>query len=159
MKDKHGNPVPLTKLIDIPPVWLAGTVLMAVVLHWIAPIARFSAGWIDLLGTALLVLGVAMIGWSAVVFGRAKTPIHPRRKPSSLLTSGPFAFSRNPIYLAMVAIALGVALWLGSLLPLICPFVFGWIITTRFIAGEEHFIEREFGDEWRAYAAKTRRWL
>lgn len=159
MKDRHGNPVPFTRMIDIPPVWLLGALALAALLHRLVPVGVFAGRWADLLGLISIAAGLGLIGWSALVFFRAKTPIHPRRKPRSLLTGGPFSLSRNPIYLAMVLIVLGFALSLGSVLPLLCAPLFGWIVAKRFIAGEEHFIEREFGDEWRGYAEKVRRWI
>jgi len=155
MKDKHGNPVPLSKRIDIPPVWLAVTLVAQYLTASVLPVPGFDVpgGWI--IGLA----GVALIVWSAIHFRRAQTPIHPRRKPTTLITDGPFAYSRNPIYLGMALIATGWAVMLGALTALLCVPLFVWVIQHRFILGEEFHIDRALGDDWRAYTARTRRWL
>jgi len=159
MKDKHGNPVPLSKMIDVPPGWLLGGLILGWLISRIDPLPNFGSGLFRILGVVAFIDAIALFVWTARRFFGAKTPIHPRRKPSTLLTTGPFAISRNPIYLAMILLLLAFALWHGSVLGLAIPFLFGWIITERFIKGEEHFIEKEFGEEWRAYTAKVRRWL
>ncbi len=158
MLDKHGKPVPLTKRLDIPPLWLAGTLIAQSLIAWAFPVFALPSG-ASALGLPLIVVGFALIIWSAVHFKRAQTPIHPRRKPTSLITSGPFAFSRNPIYLGMALIALGFALRLGAYTPLLLVPAFMLIIQKRFIDGEELHIAKSMGAEWAGYTAKTRRWL
>ena len=155
MKDRNGDPVPLSKRIDIPPLWLVGTLAAQYLLARIVPILRF-----DLPGGSILVLaGFALIFWSAMHFRRAQTPIHPRRKPTTLITDGPFALSRNPIYLGMAFIAAGWAIRLGAVSALLMVPIFMLVIQRRFIAGEEFHIDRALGDEWRSYTNRTRRWL
>ncbi len=158
MRDKHGNPVPLLKMIDIPPVWLAGTLVIQSLVTRALPIFGLPTGF-STLGWLSIVAGFVLILWSAVHFKRAQTPIHPRRRPTSLITSGPFAFSRNPIYLGMVLIALGFALRLGAFTPLFLVPAFMLVIQKRFVEGEEFHIAQALGAEWSAYTAKTRRWL
>ncbi len=155
MKDKHGTPVPLSKRLDIPPLWLLGTLLVQSLISAILPILRLDMPG----GGVVIVVGLGLILWSAVHFHRASTPIHPRRKPTTLITGGPFALSRNPIYLGMAVIAGGWAIRLGAVSAFLCVPLFMAVIQRRFIAGEEFHIERALGDEWRAYTARTRRWL
>jgi len=155
MKDKHGNPVPLSKRVDIPPMWLVATLLAQYGLAQVLPLLRLSIPG----GVLVSLAGITLILWSAVHFRRAATPIHPRRKPTSLITGGPFALSRNPIYLGMALIAAGWAMRLGAVSALVLVPVFMAVIQRRFILGEEHHIERALGDEWRAYTAQTRRWV
>jgi len=155
MKDRHGNPVPIARRIDIPPLWLAATLGVQFAVARGLPVARF-----DVPGGGLIVLaGLALIGWSAVHFRRARTPIHPRRKPTTLITDGPFAFSRNPIYLGMALVAVGWAVMLGSFLALLFVPLFMAVIERRFIRGEEYHIDRALGETWRDYSATTRRWF
>ena len=155
MKDRHGNAVPISKRIDIPPLWLLGTLAAQYLLARFLPLLSF-----DLPGGPILVIaGFALIFWSANHFRRAQTPIHPRRKPTTLITDGPFAFSRNPIYLGMALIAAGWAIRLGALSALLMVPIFMLIIQRRFIVGEEFHIDRALGEEWRSYTSRTRRWL
>lgn len=155
MKDKHGNPVPLIKRIDIPPAWLLLMLVGQKLLATVLPLVRFEVPG----GVLLMVAGFGLILWSAVHFRKARTPIHPRRKPTALITDGPFAFSRNPIYLGMAIILAGYGLRQGALSALMLVPVFMVVIQQRFIAGEEFYIDRAMGEAWRDYTARTRRWL
>ena len=144
-------------LLDTPPVWL----LVGIALAWA------QARWLPLLPTPPVVQGAGIVVIVAAVvlfvlaareFRRHRTTIVPRETPEVLLTTGPYAFSRNPIYLADVAILSGAVLrWdLGSL-PLVAVYVA--ILTQRFIRGEEAGCAAAFGADWQAYAARVRRWL
>jgi len=155
MKDRHGNAVPISKRIDIPPLWLLATLAAQFLLARIAPLLSF-----DIPGGPILALaGLTLIFWSAIHFRRAQTPIHPRRKPTSLITDGPFAFSRNPIYLGMALIAAGWAIRLGALSSVLLVPVFMLVVQRRFIEGEEFHVGKAMGEDWTAYTARTRRWL
>ena len=155
MKDRHGNRVPLAKRLDVPPLWLVAALLAQAALARAMPLARFEVpgGWLVVLA------GIGLILWSGIHFRRARTPIHPRRKPTALLTTGPFALSRNPIYLGMALVAAGWAVRLGALSAFLPAALFVLIVQRRFIAGEEYHIGRALGEDWRAYAERTRRWL
>ena len=88
-----------------------------------------------------------------------RTTVIPRRNPSSLVTGGLFAWSRNPIYLGDALILTGAILWLDAVLalPLVASFV--WVIRTRFIRDEEARLTLAFGPEFDLWAARTRRWF
>ena len=87
------------------------------------------------------------------------TAIHPLARSSFLVRSGPFRFSRNPIYLGMVLILTGAALALGSATPWLIIPVFIWVIARQVIAGEERKLTAEFGAEYLEYCTRVRRWL
>jgi protein-S-isoprenylcysteine O-methyltransferase Ste14 len=144
-------------LIDTPPVWLAACIALAWVQSawlpvWPAPAALRVAGGLVVLA------GLAFFTAAVIEFRRSRTSIVPRETPRALLTSGPFAWSRNPIYLADTLILLGLILrWDLAALPLVPAFML--LIARCFIAGEEAGCEAAFGDQWRAYAARVRRWV
>jgi protein-S-isoprenylcysteine O-methyltransferase Ste14 len=75
------------------------------------------------------------------------------------MTGGTFRVSRNPIYLGMTLMLLGVGLRGGEALPLAIPVVFAGLIQKRFIESEEEFLTEHFGDAYRAYRSRVRRWL
>ncbi len=155
MKDRHGNPVPPAKQFDIPPVWLLGTLILQSLIAWIMPLVRFDIPG----GILFVVAGIALVLWSASHFRKAQTPIHPRRKPTALITDGPFGFSRNPIYLGISLVALGWGLQLGALSALILVPLFMLLLQRRFIEGEELHVGKAMGAEWDDYARRVRRWL
>lgn len=144
-------------MIDLPPVWLVLHVAAAWVLSLISP-AVFG-GFSTLLGVWLVGLGLLITLLAAAQMALARTTIIPRRDPSALVTSGLFAWSRNPIYLSDVIILVGAILWLDAILglPLVAGFV--WLIQTRFIRDEEARLTAAFGPEFDLWAARTRRWI
>lgn len=151
--------VPLSKQLNVPPVWLLGTLLIMWLWSSWLPIAKFGGTWSKALGALVIVGGMALALWAVKQFMDQDTPVHPRRKPTTLLTDGLYARSRNPIYLAMVVVAFGAALCFGTVGAFIPVAALFWILQDLFIAGEEHHIEKNFGEEWTAYAVRTRRWL
>jgi protein-S-isoprenylcysteine O-methyltransferase Ste14 len=99
--------------------------------------------------------------WSALLFFRSHTTINPLKPDNSkiIVTSGLYQFSRNPMYVSLLIMLFGYALWLGSLSPfLLLPLFFG-IITTMQIIPEEQALEKNFGQEYLDYKARVRRWL
>lgn len=112
-----------------------------------------------LLGWLAVGIGLALFGWTLFTFARHRTTVNPYRGASALCTTGPFRFSRNPIYLGDWFLLVGVSLLLGTLWPLVfAPLI--WI-TLRFgvIRHEEVHLEATFGDAYRDYKARVRRWI
>lgn len=143
----------------VPPVYLLLTLLSMTALHWLLPIARviqppFTYLGIPIVGLALVIGGEAFFG-----FIKAGTPVIPFERSTVLVTSGSFRFTRNPMYLGMVLILLGVAVLFGTVGPLLPIPLFIWVIQSRFIVGEENFLEELFGEQFLAYKRKVRRWL
>ncbi len=142
------------KLANSPPAWLAGFIAAA----W--GMARLWAPLGDALvwpGWALVGAGVAQAVWSAVAFRRARTTIVPHQPPSALVETGPYRFSRNPIYLADLVILAGVALILGAPLALILLVPFREVLLRLFILPEEAVLERDLGRAYLDYKARVPR--
>ncbi len=113
----------------------------------------------NLLGLAPFALGLAL-GLSAErQFVRARTPVRPFTPPVALVTGGWFRWSRNPMYLGIILVLAGAALLLASPLALLAGPAYGWWVRRRFIAREERLLEARFGDAYRAYCRRTRRWV
>ena len=104
-------------------------------------------------------LGVLVTLGAAVQMALARTTVIPRRDPSSLVTTGLFAWSRNPIYLSDLLMLAGAILWLDAILALPLLAGFAWLIQTRFIRDEEARLTAAFGPEFDLWAARTRRWF
>ena len=88
-----------------------------------------------------------------------ETTYVPDGEPEQLVTTGPFSFSRNPIYLGMFGILLATAFLMQSMSALLIPFLFISIIQNTWIPHEETKLSEKFSDEWGVYAANTKRWL
>lgn len=144
---------------DWPPIWFAGFCAAAWLLAREVPLVVAFGPLFWGLGLLLIAGGLVLIGWSALWFWRKKTPIEPHHTPKALIVEGPYRWSRNPIYLAMVAMLTGYVLWLGVLSPILLPGLFVSVLTRRFIIPEEEALVDSFGLEARRYLQQTRRWL
>jgi protein-S-isoprenylcysteine O-methyltransferase Ste14 len=143
----------------IPPIYFFAALLAEVGLHFYFPLWRAVPAPFNLAGAASIVVGLALAVWAAGLFRAAGTPVRPFERSTSVVTSGPYKITRNPMYLGMVLALLGVAVLLGTLtafLP-IPPFV--WQIRRKFILPEESFLAELFGNEYAQYKARVRRWL
>lgn len=145
--------------LDYPPVWLAAAMAAMWGFARLAPWPGWEAPALLWGGRALIAAAIFVMIWAAAEFRRARTTIVPHEAPSALVTSGPFRFSRNPIYAADAAILFGWALSLGALLPLLVIPVFVRVIETRFIVKEESRLASAFPQAFSAWRKKTRRWL
>jgi protein-S-isoprenylcysteine O-methyltransferase Ste14 len=144
-----------------PPLLYAGALLLG----WLA--GRFLGidGWEGYRGLSLYVggifalLGIVLILWAAGLFRRAGTNIRPREPANSLVLTGLYRKTRNPMYLGMTLLYFGLALLLHSLVALLLLIVVLVIIQTQVIAREERYLEARFGDDYRAYKKRVRRWI
>jgi len=110
-------------------------------------------------GAVLIVLGLVIEVVSDRQFKRHGTTVKPFQPSSALVTDGMFRLSRNPMYLGMVVILSGAAVWLGSVSPWVVPPVFVWWVTRSFISVEERMLEEQFGRRYLDYKASVRRWM
>lgn len=106
-----------------------------------------------------IILGLLLALWVEGVFQRAKTTVKPFEKTSALVTSGPFRFSRNPMYLGMTVIFIGVTIILGNFLCLIGAIAFVITMNVKFIKFEEAKMTKTFGAEYIEYKQNVRRWI
>jgi protein-S-isoprenylcysteine O-methyltransferase Ste14 len=151
------TPPPGTRLI--PPAYFLFALAVMIFFDRAAPGARFIRSPVTLVGVMPLAVGLGLVLSTAASLRRHHTTIKPLHEPSTLVTEGTFRVSRNPIYLGMVLMLLGLALMLGSATPFGVVAVFAWWMHTRFIAYEEAVLSERFGDQYRTYQASVRRWV
>ncbi|MFD2172568.1 methyltransferase family protein [Rhodobacter lacus] len=144
------------KELELPPMWLA----VFAALGWaVGRLIPLPIPYADVAGWGLVALGLVISGLAAGQMVLARTTFIPRRQPARLVTSGIFALSRNPIYLADVLILSGLLLiWDALFAAPLVPLFMLWI-THRYIKGEEAWIAAAHGAEYAQYCARTRRWL
>jgi protein-S-isoprenylcysteine O-methyltransferase Ste14 len=111
------------------------------------------------LGVLPLALGALSAIAAAGRFARAGTNIVPLTRSTALVTDGPFARSRNPMYLGMTLVLAGIAWLSNAWLPWLVVPAFVLVLTLRFIRHEERLMEATFGDAYRDYRARVRRWI
>ena len=116
------------------------------------------AGW-AVVGIAMSVLAIVLIEWAAATFKRHKTAVVPWKPTRAIVASGPYAVSRNPIYVGFALLQVGLGVWANKLAVVLM--VVPAIIMTRVlvIAREEEYLERKFGAAYSEYKARVRRWV
>ena len=145
--------------LDLPPVGLAVLAGAAFALDRAVPGLGFGLGWTHGLGNALIVFGFGLMGLAMWEFRRARTSVIPREVPTSFLKTGIYRLTRNPIYLGDAMILAGLVLRWDVLPALVVVPIFVWLITKRFIRGEEAGLLARFGDDYSQWAARVRRWV
>jgi protein-S-isoprenylcysteine O-methyltransferase Ste14 len=123
------------------------------------PLPVLPGIWTRVLGSIPMAAGIGLFAWSRAAFRRRGTPIKVQVPTSALVQDGPYAFSRNPIYLSFIIIYVGWAFIFDSsyvLAMLLVVFVF---FDRKVISREEQYLEARFGDEYRSYKSRVRRWI
>ena len=143
----------------IPPFYFLLAVGLMVVLDRWAPGVRWLTRPLTLVGVFPFVVGLGFMIATMRSLRHHETTIKPFHPSTTLITGGPFRASRNPIYLGMTMMLLGIALFLGSATPLIPVVMFAFWIQVRFILKEEAHLTEQFGDAYRRYQASVRRWV
>jgi protein-S-isoprenylcysteine O-methyltransferase Ste14 len=139
--------------------WYIGTWVATLLLTWLAPwplLAHPVPVWIGML---MRFGGIAFGCWGLYTMHKMRTNVCPRKPTKSITAKGPFRFSRNPVYLGFSVAMIGVVfVWntawgVLTLVPLLLAMHFGVVLR------EERYLERKFGDEYREYCTKVRRYL
>lgn len=146
-------------VIAPPPLIYLVPLILGIFLHWLWPLRLGKRSGTRWLGSSLLPAGIGGIVWALRTMHGAGTPPDPRQPVTHLVTDGPFGWSRNPVYLSFTMTYAGIALlvrsvWAIVLLPLV-------LLTMQrgVIEREERYLARRFGDEFRQYSTRVRRWL
>jgi protein-S-isoprenylcysteine O-methyltransferase Ste14 len=161
MSGTQSNPKRMPVHLPVPWVYVL-VYLFGVALQALAPVPSPISASPDVTLAAGLVtfsLGAAIAGWGWVTFHRAGTTKTPGERSTHLVTWGPYRFSRNPMYVGMAIAYVGEALllrhvWPVLLLPLVLAYV-NWVV----IPVEQSVLQDVFGEGYREYQARVRRWL
>jgi len=143
-----------------PPIWTLICVLAAAAISW-------SLGWPKFLGQLNAALGISLVAvalflmvWAVVVFRREGTEVNPTSPTNrKLVIYGPYRFSRNPMYLGLVTVTLGIAVWVGAWPMLIAPIAAFAILNWVHIPFEEAKMRAQFGATYEQYVERVRRWV
>lgn len=154
---------PVSAVMRIPVPWVFILVYLAgVAVQRVLPIAIPSPGlaWIiRVAGFVFIALGIGVAFSALGIFRKTKTTTVPHETPSTLVTSGPYRFTRNPMYVGLTLVYLGVAgarleIWPAILLPVLLAYINFVVIPV-----EEQNLRGVFGDAYQQYGARVGRWL
>jgi protein-S-isoprenylcysteine O-methyltransferase Ste14 len=145
--------------IPWPPIIYLGAAVVGIILGRILPLPWPEIAGLNMAGG---ILALAAIGWdvtSMLTFARHKANIMPNRAATKLITSGPFAWSRNPIYLGNTLLVLGAGIYFANWWLVGLAFVAAFVTQKLAIEREEAHMAAKFGVEWESYAKRVRRWF
>lgn len=140
-----------------PLAYLAAIAVGAAIHHWWPTRAR-PASWLPV-GITLVALGTAMLVWAKVTFDSKRTPLEPWKATRAIVDHGPFAFSRNPVYMAFALIQIGIGIWSDKLAVVLLTIVPAMLTAIVIVPREETYLRREFGAEYERYCERVRRWF
>lgn len=144
-----------------PAVIVFGCLLLSALARntWHLSLDAESLSVLRYVGVALVVIGVATLVLAYSSMARAKTTIDPNVHTSKIVTSGIYAYSRNPIYLGWFVLIAGRALMSASVLALLVAATMLLLLYWAVIVEEEAYLESKFGEEYLSYKKRVRRWL
>ena len=155
------DPVPDVANLGLvrPPLVYLGSILLGLLLHfaWLLPLLRHPVG--APIGAGVVLMAVGLFIAAVRTFRAAGTPVPGNRPTTSIVRTGPYRFSRNPIYLAFSAFQIGLALWVDSLWLLVTLLPALALMSFWVIPREERYLEARFHSEYLPYRSSVRRWL
>ncbi len=148
--------------LRIPPPFVAS---MFAVLVWatnlVLPAGKVFFSGQTVMAVVLVVLGFTIAFVAGRSFRKAGTQIDPRNpdKSETIVQTGIFQYSRNPMYLGMVLVLVGWSVWIGNTFSIAIVWLFVWYISRFQIIPEEEALTAKFGADYEAYLGKVRRWI
>ena len=142
-----------------PPVIYLAALLTGIVLNSLWAMSPLPGSWRYIVGSLLIVVNVLIMPPVLRRFRRAGTSFDVRKAASVLITDGPYRFSRNPSYVSLTLLYLGVGIILnnGWILLLVVPVLL--VMDLWVVRKEERHLETKFGEDYLRYKAAVRRWL
>lgn len=148
----------LTTMKIHPPLLAGALLLVTLALHFMLPEER-AVGWEQFIGLLFVAAGVGVMCFAAAIFGACETTRNPYGEPTAFVALAPYTWTRNPMYLGLATTLFGLAIFFGSIVMLLAPAVFFAVIDRLVIPREEETMERLFGQEYRDYTYRVRRWV
>jgi protein-S-isoprenylcysteine O-methyltransferase Ste14 len=142
-----------------PPIVYLGSIVLGLLVHWFWPVRLLPASVGAPIGVVVVLLAGALFVSSVRTFRKAGTPIPGNRATTTIVRTGPYGFSRNPIYLAFTLFQVGLAAWVNSLGVLLALLPALGLMALVVIPREERYLEARFPSEYPPYKRAVRRWL
>ena len=142
-----------------PPLVYLGSIGVGLLVHLFWPAQLLPASIHVPIGVMVVLVAVALFAFAVCTFRKADTPIPGNRPTTTIVSAGPYRFSRNPIYLAFTLLQLGLAAWVNSLGVLLMLLPALVLMALVVIPREERYLEARFPSEYLPYKHAVRRWL
>jgi len=146
-------------IVAWPPLIFSVCTIAGVIFHFIFPVPIMRYPWSLAIGLALALSSASLAIWAARVMKAAGTNVRPDRPALAIVTSGPYRFTRNPMYLSLVLLQLAIGFMLDGLIPML--FVVATLIILHFgvVLREESYLEGKFGEQYLTLKRQVRRWI
>ncbi len=147
------------KVIAWPPLILAIHTAAGALAHWLLPVALLPAWPARIAGALLVIASGSLATWAKRAMERAGTAIKPSLPTTIIVADGPYRHTRNPMYLSLCLLHLGIALLVNGLLPAICLLPLALTLHFGVVRREERYLAAKFGESYLAYQRRVRRWI
>jgi protein-S-isoprenylcysteine O-methyltransferase Ste14 len=142
-----------------PPVFMLLALVAAIELHHVWPLPLLPRSLSVGLGIAFSVFGIGIGAWGRSTLLRGGTNINPYKPTTSVISGGPYRFMRNPLYVGMQSLLLGLSFIVGTWWGVVLLVPAFLILHYGVVLREEAYLERKFGQAYLAYKSEVRRWL
>ncbi len=147
-------------VLIFPPVLFALTLVTGAVLQWFFPLPFWQATWSRrILGALLFLAALAFARWGEATMRRVGTNVRPDRPSTAIVEDGPFHYTRNPLYLSVMTMFVGLAQMANSAWFLILLVPMALVLHYGVVRREERYLDAKFGEPYRAYRTRVRRYL
>lgn len=146
-------------MVALPPLIYLGWLAAGLIAHAFDPRALFASRAGTWVGGVLVIAAIAIALWARNAFARAGTPVRPTEPTTAIVRSGPYRFTRNPMYLALTLLYAGIVLIVNGVWPALMTAPLLWTMHWGVIAREERYLDRKFGETYRDYRRRVRRWV
>ena len=154
-----GAPDDSPGVLIFPPRLFLICLVVGLIVHFVCPYRVAISPWARGAGVTIAIAGVALTIWGKRTMEAAGTNVRPDQPALAIVSHGPFAYTRNPLYLGVMGMFTGAGIALASpafltmLVPLFLVLRFGVVLR------EERYLDAKFGDAYRGYKARARRWI
>ena len=146
-------------VVVLPPLLMLGALILVLVLHHFWALNIGAKALATVLGAVLCVLGVASAAWGRIVLVRAGTNVSPLKPSTAIVTSGPYRFTRNPLYVGIISVFIGLSLIIGTWWGFVMLIPAVLILHNGVVLREERYLERKFGHPYLKYKRAVRRYI
>lgn len=152
--------LPAQRVVRIAPMrWFIAALIVQALLHvWLPGPVLIQSPW-NFVGLALMAAALRIALLAEAEFVWNATPVRPFESPRALVTTGPYRWSRNPMYLSFLLGLAGLALVFGTSTPWLALPLLAWVLGRGFVHTEEGILAAHFGHAYARYRATVRRWL
>jgi len=146
-------------VIAFPPVILVATLVLGAMAHWVWPIRLFDAVPARVVGGIIVGLAGVFAFWARSAMIKVGTNIRPDQPALALANSGPYVYTRNPMYLSLCALQVGIGLLIDGLLPVLFVVPLALVLHFGVVKREERYLTAKFGESYVSYTRRVRRWI